>query len=57
MIAVVDAYDAMTQDRSYQKALSHQEAIQELSRCSGTQFDPSIVKAFEDIANQKRSAF
>lgn len=46
VIAVVDAYDAMTNDRSYRKALSVEEAGNELKRCSGTQFDPYIVDEF-----------
>ena len=46
ILAVVDAYDAMTQDRVYHKAISHQEAIDEIIRCSGTQFDPLVVKMF-----------
>ena len=46
ILAVVDAYDAMTQDRVYHKAVPHQEAIDELLRCSGTQFDPLVIKMF-----------
>jgi len=46
IIAVADAYDAMTSERSYRKALSKKEAINELRRCSGSQFDPSIVDVF-----------
>jgi len=42
---VADAYDAMTSARSYRTALSHETAIRELKRCSGTQFDPEIVLA------------
>jgi HD-GYP domain-containing protein (c-di-GMP phosphodiesterase class II) len=41
-----DAYEAMTADRPYRKALSDQQAVNELKRCSGTQFDPQIVEAF-----------
>jgi HD-GYP domain-containing protein (c-di-GMP phosphodiesterase class II) len=47
IIFVVDAYDAMTSDRVYRARLSHEEALAELRRCSGTQFDPLIVDAFE----------
>jgi diguanylate cyclase (GGDEF)-like protein/putative nucleotidyltransferase with HDIG domain len=47
IIFVVDAYDAMTSDRVYRVRLSHEEALAELRRCSGTQFDPLIVDAFE----------
>ncbi|MBN2073197.1 MAG: PAS domain S-box protein, partial [Actinobacteria bacterium] len=46
ILAVADAYDAMTNDRPYRKALSEEEAIRELKICSGTQFDPEIVKIF-----------
>ncbi|MHB1484922.1 MAG: bifunctional diguanylate cyclase/phosphohydrolase [Saccharofermentanales bacterium] len=46
IIAVADSYDAMTQERSYQKAMTHEEALDEVLRCSGTQFDPNIVKIF-----------
>lgn len=47
IIAVVNAYMAMTVDRPYQKACSHTEALAELKRCAGTQFDPQIVEAIE----------
>lgn len=46
ILAIVDAYDAMTNDRPYRKALSWQEAIQELGKCAGTQFDPKLVADF-----------
>jgi putative nucleotidyltransferase with HDIG domain len=46
IIAVADAYDAMTSDRPYRKAMSREDAVGELKRCSGTQFDPEVVKAF-----------
>ncbi len=46
IIAVADTYDAMTSKRSYRIGLSKEEAIQELQRCSGTQFDPDIVNVF-----------
>ena len=44
--SIADAYDAMTSNRIYRKALSHEEAFEEILRCSGTQFDPEIVKIF-----------
>jgi diguanylate cyclase (GGDEF)-like protein len=46
IIFVADAYDAMTSDRAYRGRLTPREAIEELERCSGTQFDPEIVAAF-----------
>lgn len=44
LISVVDAYIAMTEDRSYQKARSQLAAVAELQRCAGTQFDPLVVE-------------
>jgi two-component system, cell cycle response regulator len=49
IIAVVDAYMAMTEDRPYQKARPAEEAVEELKRCAGTQFDPLIVAALERL--------
>ena len=46
ILAVADAYEAMVSHRPYRKAISQEEACQELRKCSGTQFDPSVVKAF-----------
>ncbi|MCL5110373.1 MAG: HD-GYP domain-containing protein [Chloroflexi bacterium] len=46
IIAVADAYEAMTSDRPYRKALPHEVAIAELRRGRGTQFDPEVVEAF-----------
>lgn len=48
ILGIVDAFDAMTNDRPYRKALSIEEAISELIRCSGTQFDPELVEIFID---------
>ena len=45
-LAVADAYEAMTADRPYRKALNDEQALAELKRCSGTQFDPLMVQAF-----------
>lgn len=49
ILSVVDAYDAMTQDRPYRKALSKETAVEEIIRCSGTQFDPEVVRIFLGI--------
>ena len=46
VIAVVDAYDAMTNNRSYRRAMSAASAMEELKRCAGSQFDPFIVSEF-----------
>jgi diguanylate cyclase (GGDEF)-like protein len=46
IIFVADAYDAMTSDRVYRRRLSAHDALAELQRCSGTQFDPEVVAAF-----------
>ncbi|MBN2858982.1 MAG: PAS domain S-box protein [Sphaerochaetaceae bacterium] len=46
IIAIADAYDAMTSNRSYKEGISREQAVVELKRCSGTQFDPEIVDVF-----------
>lgn len=46
IIAIADTYDAMTSSRSYRKALSHEVARDEIIRCKGTQFDPTLVDVF-----------
>ena len=46
IIAVAEAYDNMTTPRSYHQTISHEQAVEELRRCSGTQFDPALVLAF-----------
>jgi HD-GYP domain-containing protein (c-di-GMP phosphodiesterase class II) len=43
---VIDAYDVMTHDRPYKQAISHEQALEELRKYSGTQFDPEIVNGF-----------
>ena len=45
-LGIVDAFDAMITDRPYRKGLSIEAAIQELIRCSGTQFDPKLTEIF-----------
>jgi HD-GYP domain-containing protein (c-di-GMP phosphodiesterase class II) len=49
IFAVADTLDAITSDRPYRKGTSFQNAIEEIARCSGTQFDPEVVKAFLDL--------
>jgi diguanylate cyclase (GGDEF)-like protein len=50
IISVCDAYAAMTADRPYRAAMSARAAIDELRRCAGTQFDPTVVAAFCTVA-------
>ena len=49
IVAIADAYDAMTTDRPYKAAMAHEHAIVELQRHAGTQFDPGLVKLFCDL--------
>ena len=46
IIAVVDAFDAMTNDRPYREAMPAAAALVEIRRNAGTQFDPAVVEAF-----------
>ncbi len=46
IIAIADAYDTITTERTYKKARSSEEALQELDRCGNAQFDPELVRAF-----------
>ncbi|HVF12845.1 MAG TPA: HD-GYP domain-containing protein, partial [Actinomycetota bacterium] len=54
MMAVADTYDAMTSTRAYRGARTHEEAMAELHRCSGTQFDPECISAFEEAIEELR---
>lgn len=55
IIALADTYDAMTSSRSYREALSHQQALDEIKRCSGTQFDPKLAELFISISDEIES--
>lgn len=52
IIAIADAFDAMTNERHYRSARSVSSAMQELRRCSGSQFDPSLVPVFERVIGE-----
>jgi HD-GYP domain-containing protein (c-di-GMP phosphodiesterase class II) len=49
IVAIADAYDAMINDRPYKRAITHEQAINELRRHAGTQFDPELVELFCDL--------
>src|SRR5919201_5329785 len=53
VLAVADAFDAMTSDRPYRRALSHDEALAEVERCAGTQFDPEIAEIFIELFSER----
>jgi HD-GYP domain-containing protein (c-di-GMP phosphodiesterase class II) len=46
VLALADAYDAMTSTRPYRRAVSGEQALEEIERCAGTQFDPAIAELF-----------
>jgi putative nucleotidyltransferase with HDIG domain len=50
IVSACDAYNAMTTDRSYRRALPVADAVAELERCAGSQFDPAVVAALVDVA-------
>lgn len=52
VIAIVDAYDAMTNDRPYHKAISEEAARAEIARCAGTQFDPYLASEFLQMLDE-----
>ena len=49
VLAVADAFDAMTSDRPYRRALTRAQALAEVERCAGTQFDPRIARIFLEL--------
>ncbi len=53
IIAVADAFDAMTSDRAYRKALPREVAVRELQKGVGLQFDPEVVKAFLEVLGKE----
>ena len=57
IIAIVDAFDAMTTDHVYRRAMSRERAVAELFQYSGTQFDPQLVKHFCDLISKDQVQF
>jgi len=53
IVAVADAFGAMTTDRPYRKALTMEQAVKELKKDAGTQFDPHLVEIFISILEEK----
>ncbi len=53
LLAVCDAYDAMTCERPYRASKSHEAAVAELNACAGAQFDPELVAAFTSLFRER----
>ena len=53
VLSVADAYDAMTSDRPYRARRTRAQAMAEIERCAGTQFDPQIVAAFIEVTSHR----
>ncbi len=56
IMIVADAYEAMTSDRIYRKAIGHDNAMEQLNKHKGRQFDPKVVRALEQVVSSKGSA-
>ena len=56
IFSVCDTFDAMTSDRPYRRAVPFDDAVEEIERCGGTQFDPTVVDAFVQMCAQLRPA-
>jgi response regulator RpfG family c-di-GMP phosphodiesterase len=54
IVAVADTYDAMTSDRAYRRALPHEVGVNEIQRCSGSQFDVNVAYAFLEAIEEFR---
>jgi len=54
IVAVADSFDAMTSDRTYRKGLRKDEAIAEIKRCAGNQFDPNIARLFIEVVHSDK---
>ncbi len=51
ILGIADAYQAMTEDRYYRQARTHEEAVEELQNVRGTQFDPDVLDVFINVVN------
>jgi ribonuclease P protein subunit RPR2 len=56
IFALADSFDAMTNDRPYRLAMSDAAAIDEIIKCSGTQFEPALAEAFVELLRERRLA-
>ena len=56
VLAVADAFDAMTSDRPYRRALTREQSLAEIERCAGTQFDPRIAQVFLELFTETEVA-
>ncbi|OGX07039.1 MAG: hypothetical protein A2Z88_03020 [Omnitrophica WOR_2 bacterium GWA2_47_8] len=54
IVSVADAYDAMTSDRAYRKGMSKEEAVAELKKHRGTQFNPKVVDTFLEVLKEEK---
>lgn len=57
ILTIVDAFDAMTSDRPYRKALSTREAVAQLMEAKGSQFDPKVIDAFLSLREERPELF
>jgi len=56
VIAIADAYDTITSERTYKKARTSEDAFSELERCAANQFDPALVRTFIDAMRRTPQA-
>jgi HD-GYP domain-containing protein (c-di-GMP phosphodiesterase class II) len=56
VLAVVDAWESMVQGRPFRAPVSRRDALEELRRAAGHQFDPAVVAAFESVLERERAA-
>ncbi|MGL5086998.1 MAG: HD-GYP domain-containing protein, partial [Clostridium sp.] len=56
VLTVVDSFDAMTSNRPYNKRKTYDEALDELVKFSGTQFDPTVVKKFIEVIQENKDS-